>query len=63
MGPELTSLAVGGRSKPGHVRGGWGLALGIGVAGGRALAGAWASTRLVGMGWWGLVMGWIPFLE
>lgn len=32
-----------------------GLAVGVGAAGGRALAGAWASTGLVVVEWWGLV--------
>lgn len=44
-------------------KGGLGLALGVGAAGGRALAGAGASTGLIAVEWWGLVMGWIPFLE
>lgn len=45
--------------KPGHVRpqGELGPALGVGSAGGKALAGAWASTRLVIVEWWGLVDG------
>lgn len=44
-------------------KGGLGLVLGVGVVGGRVLVGVGVFIGLIVVEWWGLVMGWILFLE